>query len=242
MGLFRIVAPFLVLAGRGMAPAGDSAGAWIRRFVDSSHCMLREVGVDGRELHAPDAFPCASTLTSGRTLGLVMNRTHVIDPVTGRPVLDTHWGVLGVAGERVVLAGPDKQFELIDASGHVLLTLRWPSILYGLDASAVDPRGRYVALGLADPAWLKDGKQAMDVWVLDTATLKLTHMPATPAFVHLKFTSMASTDDGRLIFLAERDDGKNVVAMWRPGGNRLAVKTLRLPQRTGGSDQFAPVG
>jgi hypothetical protein len=98
-----------------------------------------------------------------------------------------------------------------------------------------------VALAFADPAWGGEGKQVFDVWLLDTETARMTHLPGMPAVVSLKRTSMAWTDDGRLVLLAE-SDGRDVVAVWRPGHRRLAVKDVRLPQRSGGSDSFAPIG
>jgi hypothetical protein len=83
-------------------------------------------------------------------------------------------------------------------------------------------------------------EQALDVWLLDTETGRLTQLPGMPAFVSLKRTSMAWTDDGRLVLLAE-SSGKNIVALWRPGQRRLAVKIVDLPERTSGSDSFAPL-
>jgi hypothetical protein len=62
-----------------------------------------------------------------------------------------------------------------------------------------------------------------------------------PAVVSLKQTSMAWTDDGRLVLLAE-SGRREVVAVWRPGQARLALKTVRLPERASGSDSFAPLG
>jgi hypothetical protein len=60
-----------------------------------------------------------------------------------------------------------------------------------------------------------------------------------PAFVSLKRTSMAWADDGRLVLLGETN-GKDVVAVWRPGQRRLGIKTLSLPDRKdSGSDSFA---
>jgi hypothetical protein len=78
------------------------------------------------------------------------------------------------------------------------------------------------------------------VWLLDTRTRKLTQLPGMPAFVSLKFTSMAWTHDGRLVLLGE-SSRKDVVAVWRPGRQRLALKTVHLPRRTSGSDSFAPL-
>jgi hypothetical protein len=60
-----------------------------------------------------------------------------------------------------------------------------------------------------------------------------------PAFVALKYTSTSWTDDGRLVLLAQVD-GRDVVAVWRPGESRLALKPLKLPSReSAGSDTFA---
>jgi hypothetical protein len=58
-----------------------------------------------------------------------------------------------------------------------------------------------------------------------------------PAFVALKRTNIAWTADGRLVLLGE--SGRPLVAVWRPGDRRLAVKRVRLPERTSGSDSFA---
>jgi hypothetical protein len=80
----------------------------------------------------------------------------------------------------------------------------------------------------------------MDVWLLDTRTGALTHLPGMPAFVDLKFTSMEWTRDGRLVVLGE-SRGRGFVAVWRAGAAKLQVKRVRLPLRTSGSDSFAPL-
>jgi hypothetical protein len=140
----------------------------------------------------------------------------------------------------LVLAGPNDQFTLLDSATRKERRVPWPSTLNGLDAPAVDPRGRLVALAFADPAFL--GGQLTDVWLLDTKTARLTHLPGMPAFVSLKRTSMAWTHDGRLVVLGE-SAGKNVVAVWRPGEKRLAVKNVHVPDGSdSGSDSFAPLG
>jgi hypothetical protein len=83
-------------------------------------------------------------------------------------------------------------------------------------------------------------EQVLDVWVLDTRTDALTHLPDMPAYVHLKFTSMQWTRDGRLVLLGQ-DDERAFVAVWRKGQPQLAVKAVQLPRRSGGSDAFAVV-
>lgn len=226
--------------GRHVWPASDGLSVWVQSSVDRSHCALRQIGLDGRELRAARAFPCASgSDPSGGSLGLVVQRTRLIDPITGRTVLKARLGILAVAGEHVVLAGPGTKFTLLDGATHAQRQLPWPSILAGLDQPAVDPQGRFVALAFADPAW-NGGQQVLDVWLLDTETGTLIQLPGMPAFVSLKYTSMAWTADGRLVLLGE-SAGNDVVAVWRPGMQRLAVKTVQLPERIGVSDTFAPV-
>ncbi len=69
-------------------------------------------------------------------------------------------------------------------------------------------------------------RQVFDLWLLDTQTPRLTHVPGTPAFVQLKRTAMAWSEDGRLVLLARTTRGRDVVAVWRPGQKRLALKSL----------------
>jgi hypothetical protein len=61
-----------------------------------------------------------------------------------------------------------------------------------------------------------------------------------PTFVDFKFTSIDWTTDGRLVVLGQTDY-KGFVAVWRAGAAKLQIKRLRLPQRTSGSDSFAPL-
>ncbi len=73
--------------------------------------------------------------------------------------------------------------------------------------------------------------------MLDTETGFLRQIPDMPAAVSLKRTSMSWTADGRPVLLAEVED-RALIAIWRPGQERLATRSLRLPERTGGSDAF----
>jgi hypothetical protein len=227
-------------AGADVVSAPDGGSVWIKSSDSASRCALRQIGLDGKAIGGPRPFPCASTLYPGGSLGIVVNRTRVIDPLTGRTLLRTRWGVLAAAGRMLVLDGPGDRFTLLDTRTHAQRRLPWPSTLNGLDAPAADPRGRFVALAFADPAYR--GGQLTDVWLLATKTARLTHLPGMPAFVSLKRTSMVWTHDGRLVLLGESND-QDVVAVWRPGQKRLATKIVQLPYRSdSGSDSFAPLG
>ncbi len=233
----RRARPTFLGIGRYAVPSGDGRSVWIKS-VGSSACLLRQVGLDGHQIGQAQPFACNSTIQFGGSLGLVVDRTRVVDPLTGQTLLTTRYGVLAAAGKRLVLAGPEREFTLLDTATGTERTLPSPSIIYDHDEPSADYQGRHVALAFGDPAWRQGSRQALDVWSLDTQTGELTHVPGMPAFVDLKFTSMEWTRDGRLVFLAE-NDRKGLVAIWKPGAARLEVKPVRLPERTSGSDSFA---
>jgi hypothetical protein len=231
--------PVFLGGGSYAVPSGDGSSVWIKS-VSGSACALRQVGLDGHQIGQAQSFACNETIQFGGSLGLIASRTRVIDQLTGQTRLTTPYGVLAVAGKSLVLAGPEKAFTLLDSATGTQRKLAWPSILYGLDEPKADYQGRFVALAFGDPAWQSGAHQAMDVWLLDTRTGGLTHLPGMPAFVDLKFTSMEWTGDGRLVVLGE-SDRRGFVAVWRPGAAKLQVRRVRLPVRTSGSDSFAPL-
>jgi len=231
--------------GAEVVPAFDGRSVWVKRFVRPAHCTLRQVALDGRVTRTPKAFPCRSTIEAAGSLGLVVNRTRIVDPLTGHTVFRTPldsfnvpFRIAAVAGAKVVLED-GRELTLLDVTAGAQQRLPWPNTVGTLDQPAVDARGRFVALAFGNPSWTSEAGQAFDVWLLDTETGELTQLPDMPAFVALKRTSMVWTPDGRLVFLAE-SGGKDMVAVWRPGQPRLAVKTVRLPDRSkSGSDSFA---
>jgi hypothetical protein len=229
----------LIFLGRGSAVVPSSAGrsVWIKSKAGSA-CRLRQVALDGHQIGQASSLACSATIESAGSLGLVYSRVRVVDPLTGRTLLRTRYGVIAAAGNRLVLAGPGRRFTLLNTATGSQKKLAWPSVLTGLDAPSADDQGRRVALAFANPAWAGTGKQALDVWILDTRTGGLSHLPGMPTFVDLKFTSMDWTTDGRLVILGETDH-EGFVAVWRPGAAKLRIKRLRLPERTSGSDSFA---
>jgi hypothetical protein len=225
--------------GADVVPAADGESIWVKSFAAPTRCTLRQLRLDGGVVTPARPFPCRSTIYPGGELGVVMNRTKLLDPRTGRTILNTGWGVIAAAGKMLVLSGPGDSFTLLNAATRETRRVTWPRTIGRLDGPAVDPRGRYVAVAFANPAW--EGGQGLDVWLLNLATARLTHLPSMPALVALKQTSMVWMDDGRLVLLSE-SGGKDVVAVWRPGEARLAIKTVPLPDRSdSGSDSFAPL-
>ncbi|HEU5362732.1 MAG TPA: hypothetical protein VFU56_05275 [Gaiellaceae bacterium] len=224
--------------GRGTAMVADADSVWVKSGAHAD-CSLRHVSLDGRRLDRDRVISCRTTPTAASPAGLVVNRVRLIDPRTGRTLLRTRWGVMAAAGGQLLLAGPGRMVTLHDVATGTERRIRRPESIGNLRAESVDPHGHYVTLSTGDPAWQGGGDQVVDLWVLDTRTARLTHVPAMPAFVALKLTSTAWTDDGRLVLLARDRDGDRV-AVWRPGQRRLALKPLKLPSRdSAGSDSFA---
>ena len=159
--------------GRGSDawPAADGRGAWVQTREGRSRCTIARVALDGRRLRAPRPFPCATASDPpGGSLGLVVGRTRIVDPASGRTVLRARWGIVAVAGRRPLLAKPGGDLVLVDGRGRVERTFRSPSRLGGIPQASVDPSGRFVALDYGDPAWRGGARQVMDLWLLDTRT------------------------------------------------------------------------
>ena len=168
----------------------------------------------------------------------------LLDPVaaqirmTARRIVPVHGNViLTETGSET--SPPEHRLELVDLAAGTSTRFKLPSILRGLDEIAVQPHGTLIAVGFGDPAY-PGPQQAADVWILDTATGKFTHLPGMPAQVDLKFSSMAWTSDDRLVLLLQ-GGGRTVLAVWRPGAKTLPLRPVRLPEHTGGSDTFVPL-
>jgi hypothetical protein len=226
--------------GTDVWPAHGRRAVWIESRTGRS-CTLRQVALDGRVVRAARAFPCATASDpAAGALGLVVKRTRIVDPVSGRTVLRVRSGILAVAGRRVVLDEPHGVgLTVLDTTSGRRRTVRLPRTIGSLGTAAVDPRGRFIALEFGNPSWTSGDGQAFDVWLLDVWSAKLTPLPDLPAFVALKQTNMVWTGDGDLVLLAQ-SGGKDAVVAWRPRQERLAVKYVRIPDRTdSGSDSFA---
>lgn len=225
--------------GEKVTPAREGRAVWVQTRLDPFHCTLRQIALGGRALRAARPFPCSSgSEPIGGSLGLVVRRTNVVDPLTGRRILRTGAGILAAAGQKLLLAGPGEDFTLLDSSTGAERLLRCRSKNPCRPSSVADPGGRFAALAFrAVPG---GPRQAFDVWVLDSVTGKLTQVLGLPS-ANPKRTNLAWTDDGRLVVLGETLEEKAFIGVWRPGRPRFATKAVDLPQRRGGSSSFAPV-
>jgi hypothetical protein len=221
--------------GRNVAAAPGARSLWLQSSSGDSRCVVRQVGLDGRQIRGRRPFPCSWGLEPAGSLGLVVRRNgdRVIDPVTGRTILSS-WGVVAAGEEGVLMRCPGRPCAVVDARRPTSRSVPLVNPSGGLHNPAVDPRSRFVAVSFGGP-------QLLDVWVVDLRTGRRTQVPGMPAYVDLKRTSVEWTRDGQLVLLGETD-ARGFVAVWRPGEERLRVKAVKLPQRTSGSDSFAVLG
>jgi hypothetical protein len=242
----RTSAATRIATGWAVAPAADGLAVWVKSFKDGHHCTLAEVGLDGSRLRRPRPLPCSTELAVAGSVPLLVRRNSVVDPLTGRTLLHGRAGVWAISGDlaltRLRRLEPPELLALRDLRSGERWPLPWPSEIGvtgqgGTDQAVVQPNGNVIALDFGDPAYQDSGTQVTDVWLLDPTARSFQHLPDMPAAVSLKFTSMSWTSDGRLVMLA-RTAGRDVVAVWRPGEKRIAVRRVRLPARNSGSDAF----
>jgi hypothetical protein len=224
-----------VASGWEVAGSADGRGVWVKAYVRSRRCVLREVDFRGHLRRAARRVPCTARLIDVGRAVVVMGQT-VTDPATKRVLSRT--GVWAIAGRFALTSSTSpRRLVLTDLQDGASWQLPWPSPIGGRDHFAVPRNQSRLALGFADPAYEGSGTQVMDLWTLDARTRVLEHVPDMPSAVSLKFTSVAFTADERLVILGE-SAGRRLVALWRAGQERLAVRIVRLPAPNGGSDSF----
>lgn len=224
-----------IASGWDIAPAADGQAVWVKSFADRRRCVLRELALSGHRLRSRPV-PCSTRLINGGSGALLVQGSSVVDPLTSRTLLRTG-GIWAIAGKYALTSsGCCHPLTLTDLRTGKRRHLPWPSQISGIDQAAVRPNHDLLAIDFANPAY--QDTQVMDAWLLDPAAGSLEHLPDMPATVALKFTSMSWTSDGRLVWLAETA-GHVVVAVWRPGEKRIAVRRAPgLPVRDSGSDSF----
>jgi hypothetical protein len=249
---------FASLAGtteRAQVPG--STAEWVLRWPHHGRCTLHLVP----SAHPAVTVPCGNlgqAFPSGVTLWTDHDqRAILVNPSTGAvngalnpafrydPIGD------GLAIEGTPAADP-RSLSLVSLTTGTRRVLGWPSRLHFGYQVFPDPAGPSVAIEFADPAYtpiVRDSPtqqtigQASDIWLLNTRTATLTHVPGFPILVRLKQSGIAWTADGRLVIAARgggfaQPETRTVIGVWRPGQPTLRVG--RLPALNGYS-QFVPL-
>jgi hypothetical protein len=219
----------------------DGRGVWLLSRQDATHCALGQVGLDGRPRRPTRPMPCEAVLIAELPAGLLVYGSAARNGGGPYSALVTADGGLrrlpevvdGVAGGDLVLSTvePGRLVALTDVRSGVGHRLPWPSKLgahvMGLTGGHPDGRLAHVAFYPASSG----AEQTLDVWLLDTTTRRWQQLPDMPLRLAPSKPQLRWTADGRLLLLAGLpDDPAIVVAVWRPGEPRVAVRRVKLPE------------
>ena len=225
----------------------DGLGVWLLSRQDATRCALSQVGLDGRQRRPARPMPCEAVLIEELPAGLLVYGSAPRNGGDPYSALVTADGAVrrlpevvdGVAGGDLVLSTvePGRLIALTDVGSGVSHRLPWPS---KLDAHVMGLVGGHPNGRLAHVAFypaLDGAEQTLDVWLLDITTRRWRQLPDMPLRLAPSKPQLRWTADGRLLLLAGlADDPAGLVAVWRPGEPRIAVRRVRLPKperRTG---------
>jgi hypothetical protein len=228
-------------AAADVESSSDGQGVWLLSRQDASHCRLGLVDLDGRPRRPPRPAPCDAALIEELPAGLLVYVSG--SGAGGGPysALATADGSLrrlpqvvdGAAGGDLVLGTvePGRLVGLTDLRGGASHRLPWPSPLPDHVMGLIEPHpdGRLVSVAFY-PA--RDGdEQTLDLWLLDLTTRHWRRLPDMPLRLAPSKPQATWTADGRLLLLAGlADEPASLVAVWRPGEPRIAVRRVRLPR------------
>jgi hypothetical protein len=228
-------------AGSDVESARDGRGVWLLARQDSTHCTLGQVGLDGHPRRPTRPVPCQAVLIDELPAGLLVYVTRSGNGAAPYSALVTADGgfrrlpevVDGVAGGDLVLSTvePGRLIALTDLGSGVSHRLRWPSRLSDHVMGLIEPHpeGRLVSVAFY-PA-RSGAEQTLDLWLLDLTTRRWRQLPDMPLRLGPSKPQVTWTADGRLLLLAglANDPASGLVAVWRPGQPRIALRRVRLP-------------
>jgi hypothetical protein len=228
----------------------DGRGVWLLSRQDATRCALGQVGLDGQPRRLALRMACEAVLIEELPAGLLVYGSASQGGGEPYSALLTSDGALrrlpqvvdGVAGGNLVLSTvePGKLIALTDLRSGVSHRLPWPS---GLEAHVMGLIGGHPDGRLAHVAFYparSSAEQTLDVWLLDTTTRRWRQLPDMPLRLGPSKPQLRWTADGRLLLLAGlANDPTSLVAVWRPGEPRIAVRRVKLPGPERGGFRFA---
>jgi len=242
-GPARRIATFALLRHQETTPAFASTSTWVLTWPHRGPCTLRLMPAATPAVHVPCGSPGQDT-AAGLWIfngGIAMRVDSLTGRVRQRLVSANQLTPLpgGLALESAETATGPSRLALVNLATGARRSLRWPSSFrFGYQVFPA-PRGPLVALEFGEP-WFPNApgrvNQAADLWVLDSASATLTHVPGFPALELLKQSSVGWTSDDRLV-VAARGGGSTVIGVWKPGQSTLPIRTV--PQLDGYSQFVA---
>jgi hypothetical protein len=239
------------------SPVPGSTAEWVLRWPHRGACTLRLVPSARRALNVPcgnlgsaSATGVALWTGNGGAGVLVDSRTGA---VRGHLEATNRYEPIG---RGFAIEGPSEgagNLSLLDVATGEHRRVGWPSALRFSYQLFPDPAGPFVAIEFADPAYPGYSEhvsaneqttgQAADLWLLDTRTATLTHVPGFPILELLKASGVAWTADGRLVIAARggsfsQPARRTAIGVWHPGQHTLHVGSLPPLH---GYTQFVPL-
>jgi hypothetical protein len=220
--------------GLQAVPSRDGESVWMLSRRDGRHCTIGKIELDGRPRRRPRPVQCRAGLVAELSAGLLISSTGPLGRNTHNALLKPSGRIVGlryddarpVVGD-LVLTGTDRRTPLLlhDVRTRASVRLRWPSRRgYSLGEVTGDRNGRLAIVEFAKYS----PEHRLDIWLLEAGTGRWQHLPAMPARLIPKVTDIKWTADGRVVILSS-----NVLAAWRPGETRLAMRSVHRPTQPG---------
>jgi hypothetical protein len=112
--------------------------------------------------------------------------------------------------------------------GHAVVVSRRGLDDHVMGLIGVHPDGRLASVAFY-PAHDR-GEQTLDIWLLDLTTRRWQQLPDMPLRIAPAKPQLRWTADGRLLLAGVAGEpAAAMVALWRPGEPRLAVRRVNLP-------------
>jgi hypothetical protein len=256
-GSVRRLATLPLASTVATAPARGSTAIWVLSWPHGGPCTLQLVPAERPAVRVPCGRLAADT--SAGVWIATAHREVIVDPASGRirarlaltppaypevmpgDELFPLDGDLALENSAQTLGGSMGtefgRLSLVHLVGGQRHQLLWPSYFGNIIRVVPEPHGPLVAVDFGSPAY-PGPAQAEDIWMLDTTTGRFTHLPAYPAQVDIKFSTVAWTSDDRLVIVAQ-GGGRTVLGIWTPGQATLPLRGV--PNRASGYSSSLPL-
>lgn len=213
-------------------PSLDGQGVWLLSHRTARRCTIRKLALDGRPAGTARQLSCRTGLVAELPAGLLLDHTgpggsdahnELLKP-DGR-IVRLHYEQAQPIVGNLVLTGADRRTPLLlhNVRARASFRLRWPARPdYGLGVATGQPTGRLATIDFAKYS----PEHRFDLWLLDVASRRWQRLPGMPAHVIPKVTDVKWAADGRVVILSS-----NVLAVWRPGEPRLAIRRVKRPKQ-----------